>query len=46
VEFLYFVEVTKDMKDGGRSEEKRCYAVNSKQKMIKNPFLVGSFLTC
>jgi hypothetical protein len=32
--------------DGGRSEEKRNYAVNSKQKLTKNLFLVGSFLTC
>ncbi len=30
----------------GRSEEKRRYAVNSKQKSTKNLFLVGSFLTC
>ncbi len=34
------------MGDWGRSDEKRCYAVNSKQKSTKNLFLVGSFLTC
>jgi hypothetical protein len=34
------------MGDGGRSEEKRRYAVNSKQKSTKNSFLVGFFLTC
>ncbi len=33
------------MEDGGRSEEKRRYAVNSKRKSTKNLFLVGSFLT-
>jgi hypothetical protein len=32
--------------DGGRSEEKRRHAVNSKQKSTKNLFLAGSFLTC
>jgi hypothetical protein len=33
---------------GGRSrpEDKRFYAVNSKQKSVLNPFLDGSFLTC
>ncbi len=41
----FFVQ-TKDLGDGGRSEEKRCYAVNSKQKLAKKLFLVGSFLTC
>jgi hypothetical protein len=34
------------MGDRGRSLEKRCCAVNSKQKSTKNLFLVGSFLTC
>jgi hypothetical protein len=34
------------MEDGGKSEEKRRYAVNSKQKLTKILFLVGSFLTC
>ena len=34
------------MEDGVRSEEKRCYAVNSKQKLTKNLCLVGSFLMC
>ncbi len=41
-----FLVKTKDLGDWGRSEEKRCYAVNSKQKLTKNLFLVGSFLTC
>ncbi len=41
-----FLVQTKDLGDGGRSEEKRCYAVNPKQKSTKNLFLVGSFLTC
>ncbi len=34
------------MEDGGRSEEERCYDVNSKQKSTKNSFLVVSFLKC
>ncbi len=34
------------MEEGGRSEEKRHYVVNSKQKLTKNFCLVGSFLTC
>ncbi len=34
------------MEGGGRSEEKRCYAVDSKQKSTKNLCLVCSFLTC
>jgi hypothetical protein len=34
------------MEEGGRSEERRRYAVNSKQKLTKNSCLVGSFLTC
>jgi hypothetical protein len=34
------------MEEGGRSEEKRHYAVNSKQKLTKNSCLVGSFLMC
>ncbi len=37
---------TKDLGDGGRSEEKRRCAVNSKWKSTKNLFLAGSFLTC
>ncbi len=37
---------TKDLGNGGRSKEKSCYAVNSKQKSTKNSFLAGSFLTC
>jgi hypothetical protein len=41
-----FLVKTKDLGDGGRSEEKRRCAVNSKQKLTKNLFLVGSFLTC
>ncbi len=41
-----FLVKTKDLGDGGRSEEKRHYAVNSKQKSTKNTFLVGSVLTC
>jgi hypothetical protein len=41
-----FLVQTKDLGDGGRSEEKRRYAVNSKQKLTKNSLLVGSFLTC
>ncbi len=32
------------MEDGGRSEEKRRCAVNSKRKLTKNSFLVVSFL--
>ncbi len=35
---LFLVYTTKDLGDGGRSEEKRHYAVNSKQKSIKNLF--------
>jgi hypothetical protein len=30
----------------GRSEKKGFHAVNSKQKLTKNLFLVGIFLTC
>jgi hypothetical protein len=41
-----FLDKTKDLGDWGRSEEKRRYAVNSKQKSTKNLFFVGSFLTC
>ncbi len=41
-----FLVQTKDLGDGGRSEEKRRYAVNSKQKTTKHSFLIGSFLTC
>jgi hypothetical protein len=41
-----FLVSTKDLGDRGRSEEKRCYAVNSKQKSTKNLFLVGFFLMC
>jgi hypothetical protein len=37
---------TKNLGDGGRSEEKRHCAVNSKKKLNKNSFLVVSFLTC
>jgi hypothetical protein len=40
----FLVYTTKDLGDGGRSEEKRRYAVNSKQKSTKNLFLAGSFL--
>ncbi len=40
------VYTTKDLGDGGRSEKKRRYAVNSKPKLTKNLFLAGSFLTC
>jgi hypothetical protein len=43
---LFLVWTTKDMENWGRSEEKRSYAVNSKQKSTKNSFLVGSSLTC
>jgi hypothetical protein len=43
---MVLVWTTKEMEDGGRSEEKRDYAINSKQKSTKNLFLVGSFLTC
>jgi hypothetical protein len=32
--------------DWGRSEEKRHFAVSSKQKSTKNLFLVGSILRC
>ncbi len=42
----FLVWTTKDMEEGGRSEEKWCYAVNSKQKSTKNTCLIGSFLTC
>ncbi len=45
-ESVFSVYTTKDLGDRGWSEEKRCYAVNSKQKSTKNSFLVGSFLTC
>ncbi len=38
----FSVYTTKDLDDGGRSEEKRRYAVNSKQKLTKNLFLAGS----
>jgi hypothetical protein len=41
-----FLVQTNDLGDGGRSEEKRRCAVNSKQKLITNSFLVGYFLTC
>ncbi len=41
-----FLVQTKDLGDRGRSEEKKRYAVNSKQKSTKNLFLVDSFLTC
>ncbi len=41
-----FLVKTKDLGDWGRLEEKRHYAVNSKQKSTKNSFLVHSFLTC
>ncbi len=34
----FLVFSTKDLGDGGRSEEKRRYAVKSKQKLIKNLF--------
>jgi hypothetical protein len=37
---------TKDLEVMGRSEEKGFHAVKSKQKLTKNPFLVGSFLKC
>ncbi len=37
---------TNDLCDRGRSEEKRCYAVDSKQKPTKNLILAGFFLTC
>ncbi len=40
----FLVYATKDLVDGGRSKEKRHYAVNSNQKSTKNKFLVGSFL--
>ncbi len=33
-----FLVQTKYLGDGGRSDEKRCYAVNSKQKSTKNSF--------
>ena len=42
----FLVYTTKDLGDGGRSEEKRGYAVNSKQNSTKNLFLAGSFLPC
>ncbi len=41
-----FLVQTKGLGDGGRSEEKRRCAVNLKQKLTTNLFLVGSFLTC
>ncbi len=41
-----FLVQTKDLGDGGRSEEKMRYAVNSKEKLTTNLFLVGSFLMC
>jgi hypothetical protein len=41
-----FIIYNKKLGDRGRSEEKRRYAVNSKQKLTKNSFLVGSFLMC
>jgi hypothetical protein len=37
---------SKDLGGRGWSEEKLFHAVNSKQKLTKNSFLVGSFLTC
>ncbi len=43
---MFLVWTTKDLGDGGRSEKKRRYAVNSKQKLTKNLYLAGSFLTC
>ncbi len=43
---LFLVYETKDSGNGGKSEEKRRYAVNSKQKLTKNLFLAGSFLAC
>ncbi len=43
---LFLVYTNKYLGDWGRSEEKRRYAVNSKQKSTKNLFLAGSFLTC
>ncbi len=42
----FLVYTTKDLGDGGRSEKKRRYNVNSKWKSTKNSFLAGSFLTC
>jgi hypothetical protein len=42
-EFIFSMYTTKDLGDGGWSDEKRHYAVNSKQKLTKNLFLVGSF---
>ena len=42
----FLVYTNKDLGDGGRSEEKRRHAVNSKQKLTKNTFLAGSFLMC
>ncbi len=43
---LFLVWTTKDIEEGGRSEEKRRYAVNSKQKSTANSCLIGSFLMC
>ncbi len=37
---------TKDFGGRGRPQEKGFHAVNSKQKLTKNLFLVGSFLMC
>jgi hypothetical protein len=34
------------MEEGGRSDGKWGYAVNSKQKLTKNSCLIGSFLMC
>ncbi len=43
---LFLVHTTKDLGNGGRSEEKRHYAVNLKQKSTINLSLASSFLTC
>ena len=44
-EYVFSVN-NKDLGNGGRSEEKRRHAVNSKQKLTIKLILVGSFLTC
>ncbi len=40
----FLLYTTKNLGDRGRSEEQRHYAVNSKQKLTENLFLVSSFL--
>jgi hypothetical protein len=42
----YSSYINKKIGGRGRSEKKGFHAVNSKRKLAKNLFLVGSFLTC